>query len=169
VDRLSREREVLSALRALSAADGLLNAAVAEAMGIHSTDLLAADVMERVGPVTVGELARTIHLSPGAATALVDRLEQAGLAFRRPDPASRRRVLVTPTGEGAARSEALFQPLVREASRLLASYRDEDLSLIKSFIAEATHLLADHAAVVRGEVAAHQGPGATGPPTPSER
>src|SRR5256885_2808524 len=91
MDRSSLERRVLSGLRALSAADGLLNAAVAAAMGIHPTDLLAADVLDREGPMTVGALARALHLSPGAATALVDRLERAGLAARRPDPASRRR------------------------------------------------------------------------------
>src|SRR2546429_4788866 len=98
VDRRALERRVLSGLRALSAADGLLNAAVAAAMGIHPTDLLAADALDREGPMTVGALARALHLSPGAATALVDRLERAGLAARRPDPTSRRRVLVTPTG-----------------------------------------------------------------------
>jgi len=149
VDRLALELEVLSAQRALSSADGLLNVAVAEAMGIHPTDLLAADVLEREGPMTIGNLARAIHLSPGAATALVDRLEQAGLAVRQPDPASRRRVLVTPTREGIVRSEALFEPLLREASKLLAGYSDESLALIKGFMLDASRLLSEHAAVVR--------------------
>jgi len=148
-DRRTLEAEVLEALRALSAADGLLNAAVAEAMGIHPTDLLAADVLDRVGPMTVGELARATNLSPGAATALVDRLERAGLAARRPDPASRRRVLVTPTGEGAARAEALFAPLTRAASRFLAGYSEERLTLVRDFMLGAARLLSEHTAVVR--------------------
>jgi len=141
---------VLSGLRALSAADGVLNAAVAAAMGIHPTDLLAADVLDRDGPMTVGALARTLHLSPGAATALVDRLERAGLAARRPDPTSRRRVLVTPTGEGADRSEALFAPLVTRAEELLSGYGDESLTLIEGFVRAATHLISEHARAIRG-------------------
>lgn len=152
MDRRTLELEVLSELRALGMADGLLDAAVAEAMGIHPTDLLAADVLDREGPMTVGELARAIHLSPGAATALVDRLERAGLAGRQPDPASRRRVLVTPTRQGEVRSEALFEPLVREASTLLGAYSDESLTSIRKFLRDAARLLTTHAAIVRGRV-----------------
>jgi DNA-binding MarR family transcriptional regulator len=156
VDRRTREREVLSGLRALSAADGLLNAAVAEAVGIHPTDLLAADVLDRGGPMTIGELAKAIHLSRGAATALVDRMERAGLAARQPDPTSRRRVLVTPTREGAARAEALFGPVIREASKLLAGYSDEQLDLIRAFLREAGGVLSEQAAAVRERDPAHR-------------
>jgi DNA-binding MarR family transcriptional regulator len=140
---------VLAGLRALSAADGLLNAAVAGAMGIHPTDLLAADVLGRDGPMTVGALARALHLSPGAATALVDRLERAGLAARRPDPTSRRRVLVTATGEGVGRSQALFAPLTARAEALLAGYGDESLTLIDGFVRDAAGLTSEHADAIR--------------------
>ena len=139
---------MLSGLRALSAADGLLNAAVAAAMGIHPTDLQAADVLDREGPMTVGALARALHLSPGAATALVDRLERVGLAARRPDATSRRRVLVAPTGEGADRSEALFAPLVTRAEELLAGYGDGSLIMIERFVREATRLISEHAEAI---------------------
>lgn len=118
--------------------------------------------------MTIGELARAIHLSPGAATALVDRLEKAGLAVRRPDPTSRRRVLVTPTGEGAARYEALFEPLTREASKLLTGYGNESLTLIKGFVLGATRLLAEHAAVVRSRETGGRPPGGDGASTLAE-
>jgi DNA-binding MarR family transcriptional regulator len=149
MDRRALERDVLAQLRALSAADGMLNAAVADAIGIHPTDLQAGDALDRRGPMTIGELAREVRLSPGAATALVDRLERAGIAVRRPDPSSRRRVLVTPAPRAAARVEALFGPLTREAGELLASYSDRDLEVIREFLATAGRMLSEHGEGIR--------------------
>ena len=149
MDRRALERDVLAQLRALSAADGLLNAAVAEALGIHLTELQAGDALDRRGPMTIGELAREVRLSPGAATALVDRLERAGIAVRRPDPTSRRRVLVTPSPRAAARVEALFSPLTRQAGELLASYSGRDLEVIREFLARAGGLLSEHGEGIR--------------------
>lgn len=46
------------------------------------------------GPRSVGELARTVGVSPPAATQLVDRLVELGMVERRPGEADRRVVLV---------------------------------------------------------------------------
>jgi DNA-binding MarR family transcriptional regulator len=51
-------------------------------------------------PATV--LARSVLLSSGGMTARLDRMEEAGLVRRRPDPNDRRGVLVEPTGKGKA-------------------------------------------------------------------
>jgi len=144
VERKALERGVLAKLRALSAADSRLNAAVAAVLGIHPTDLEAGDALDRRGPMTIGELARQVRLSPGAATALVDRLERARLARRKADPASRRRVLVTPSRQAAARVAAIFRPITRDAQALLAGYSDRDLELIIEFLTRAARLLEKH-------------------------
>src|SRR2546421_9645787 len=108
MERGRRRREVLQDLRVLSTADDFMNDAAAAALGIHPTDMHAGEVLDREGPMTIGELARAVGLSPGAATALVDRLEQAGLARRVPDPANRRRVIVQPSDDAAGRAGAVF-------------------------------------------------------------
>jgi len=144
VERKALERDVLAKLRALSAADGRLNAAVAAVLGIHPTDLEAGDALGRRGPMTIGELARQVRLSPGAATALVDRLERARLARRKADPASRRRVLVTPLRQTAARVAAIVRPITRDAQALVAGYSDRDLELITEFLTRAAMLLEKH-------------------------
>jgi DNA-binding MarR family transcriptional regulator len=71
--------------------------------GLHGTDSAALHVLSRRG-MTMRELARALQLSPGAVTSVVDRLEAAGLAERRPDERDRRRTIVSalPVADPAA-------------------------------------------------------------------
>src|SRR5690348_17850934 len=69
--------------------------AAADALGQNPTDLYALNALELAGPLTTGVLAERIGLSQSATTRLVDRLERAGWVSRGPDPADRRRVVVT--------------------------------------------------------------------------
>jgi len=55
------------------------------------------DILDREGPLTAGRLAKLAHLSPGAMTTLLDRIERAGFAKRRRDTEDRRQVLVEVT------------------------------------------------------------------------
>lgn len=94
--------------------------------------------------LSAGELADELGLSSGAMTNRLDRLEQAGLVRRVPDPADRRGVLVEPTEEGhsaweraagtAAAREALVASVLTETEkeqlysllrRLMAAFPDE--------------------------------------------
>ena len=64
-------------------------------------DLLSA--LRRIGPphrMSATELARWVLLSSGGMTNRLDRMEEAGLIRRRPDPADRRGVLVELTPRG---------------------------------------------------------------------
>ena len=75
----------------------LFQDAVAEWAGLNSVDLQCAGLLMLEGPQTPSELARRTGISPGGAiTAVVDRLEAAGLVHRTRDSVDRRRVLVTP-------------------------------------------------------------------------
>jgi DNA-binding MarR family transcriptional regulator len=73
---------------------------------------------------TPGQLARGLRLSSGAMTNRLDRMEEAGLIRRLPDPDDRRGVLVEPTELGHATwDRAVDVQAQREA--LLASVLDE--------------------------------------------
>jgi DNA-binding MarR family transcriptional regulator len=122
-------------------------------MGIHPTDLHAGEVLEREGAMTIGDLAKAVALTPGAATALVDRLERSGLAVRQPDPHSRRRILVKISKRGGAQAQKLFGPLTSRAGKLLEGYGDKDLALIHKFLVAARTLISEHAEAVRKQSA----------------
>lgn len=62
--------------------------------------LKALFVLTTQGPLSVGTLGRVLAIGEPAASLLVDKLEERGLAGRADDPQDRRRTLVVPT-EGA--------------------------------------------------------------------
>ena len=77
-------------------------------------DVLAA--LRRQGPpyeLSPGALLRTTLVTSGTMTNRVDRLEQAGLVRRRPDPEDKRGVLVTLTAAGQTRVDAALADLLR--------------------------------------------------------
>lgn len=88
----------------------------AAAYNLSGEEWEALGVLRRVGDAaTPGRLAQDLNLTPGAATARLDRLERKGLVRRRPHPTDRRTVCVelTAAGEHAWR-EAATVPRHRE-------------------------------------------------------
>jgi DNA-binding MarR family transcriptional regulator len=91
----------------------------------RSFDVLAK--LRNIGPPyrrSAGNLASKMRLSSGAMTNRLDRMEQAGLIRRLPDPHDRRGTLVEPTAEGhAIWDRSVGTQAVREAK--IASVLDE--------------------------------------------
>ncbi|MBB5080738.1 MarR family winged helix-turn-helix transcriptional regulator [Nonomuraea endophytica] len=67
-----------------------------------------------------GALLRATLVTSGTMTNRIDRLAQAGLVRRRPDPEDRRGVLVTLTDTGLQRVDSAFSGLLRREHDLLA-------------------------------------------------
>jgi DNA-binding MarR family transcriptional regulator len=83
-------------------------------------DVLSA--LRRQGPpyqLTPGALLRATLVTSGTMTNRVDRLAEAGLVRREPDPQDRRGVLVTLTGAGRARVDAALTDLLKSEHTLL--------------------------------------------------
>lgn len=84
-----------------------LNAAVAAAteqewvhLDLTVPQLTALFLLSRSAPTSVGQLAEMLGTRVSSARLLVDRLVQAGLVERSPDPDDRRRVLLVVSGAG---------------------------------------------------------------------
>jgi DNA-binding MarR family transcriptional regulator len=130
--------EILQALRRIgrehSDATVLFHAAVAGQLGLNATDHKAMSLLERVGPLTAGEIAERTGLATPSVTALIDRLARRGFVRRVQDPKDRRRVIVEPTREGVAKLAPYFGSPRRSLDRLFARYSPEELGVILDFL-----------------------------------
>jgi DNA-binding MarR family transcriptional regulator len=138
--KTKRRRELEAALNAAmrdASGQGVLySQAVAERLGMNSTDLECLDHIMR-GPVTAGRLAQLTGLTTGAITGVIDRLERAGMARRERDAHDRRKTLVHVLPAASQRVAPLFGPMERAATAVLSKYSDDELGLLLDFMARA--------------------------------
>ena len=88
----------------------------------ESFDVLAS--LRRSGPpfqLSPTQLYREMMLTSGAMTNRIDRLEEAGLVARRPDPDDRRGTLVRLTAKGKALIDAATTKHVENEERLVSA------------------------------------------------
>jgi len=126
-------QEFIAAVRASQTATDMLDAAVADYLGIDRTAYRCLDILDQEGPMTAGRLAERARLSPGAMTALLDRLERKGLARRSRDTEDRRRVLVEVTPELRQQAAQLYGT-PEEGADELAAFTDEQLEFLTAFL-----------------------------------
>jgi DNA-binding MarR family transcriptional regulator len=125
--------EFIAAIRASQTATDAFDHAVADYVGLDRTAYRCLDILDQDGPMTAGQLAERARLSPGAMTALLDRLEKRGFARRTRDTADRRRVLVEVTPELRKMAARLYGPPDAGGSAL-AAYTNEQLELLIGFL-----------------------------------
>jgi DNA-binding MarR family transcriptional regulator len=80
-----------------------------------------------VGPLPVGELGRRLGLSEPAASLLVDKLEERGLARRERDEDDRRRSLVTATPAAEELTDRLRRGREENLVRWFEALTDDEL------------------------------------------
>lgn len=90
------------ALRALVLAADHFRQTVGNALGVGASDATAMSQLRAAGPLNAREIATRTGLTPSTVTALLGRLEVAGLAQRSPHPTDRRQIVVSLTEEGNA-------------------------------------------------------------------
>jgi DNA-binding MarR family transcriptional regulator len=98
-------------------------------------DVLAA--LRRQGPpyqLSPGALLRATLVTSGTMTNRIDRLEQAGLVRRLPDPQDKRGVLVRLTGGGRARVDDTLAGLLAAERALLAGLPAADRATLADLL-----------------------------------
>jgi DNA-binding MarR family transcriptional regulator len=136
VSKLSKAeliQDLIAAIRASQTATDAFDHAVADYVGLDRAAYRCLDILDQEGPMTAGRLAERARLSPGAVTALLDRLEKRGFARRTRDTKDRRRVLVEVTPELRQMAAQLYGT-PDEGADALAAYTNEQLELLIDFL-----------------------------------
>src|SRR5437899_1306891 len=79
-----------------------------EPSGLGSSDFAILELLLHRGQQPVNAIGRRIHLTSGAITSAVDRLEAQGFVVRTPDPEDRRTRFVSLTPKGTALIRRVF-------------------------------------------------------------
>jgi DNA-binding MarR family transcriptional regulator len=120
--------------------------AVAERFGLNATDMKTIPLLLQTHPVSAGDLARSLKLTTGAITSVVDRLERAGLVRRIADPQDRRRVLIETIPEALDEAFKVYQPMAEAIRTLNARYSEEQLAIIVEYYEQTTEIMEREAA-----------------------
>ncbi len=145
--------EAMEAMEATTALPSQLRLAVLrlsrrlrqQALGeITASQLSALASINKVGAISLGELAATERVAPPSMTRIASRLEDMGLVTRRSDASDRRVARVGITDAGAA---LLDQTRTRRDAFLaarLADFTDEDRSALARALPLLERLSEDH-------------------------
>ena len=142
---VSLEREI----RKLSAQSVLFSNAISGRLGINSSDLECLDIVNLGGAATAGQLAAATGLSTGAITGVIDRLEKAGYVRRRRDAKDRRRVIIEPMTGVERKIAPMFASLSQAMARLWSTYSEDDLVLVRDWVAKSYPVMVEETAKLR--------------------
>ncbi|HEX7835564.1 MAG TPA: MarR family transcriptional regulator [Pseudolysinimonas sp.] len=121
-------------VREISLLDERFRGALAHSLALDPTALDAMDWLMREGPLSPGELAGRLGLTPGAVTGVLNRLEATGHAHRESDPADRRSLRIVPTPASIDTATDRLMPLILQLSARTARYSPDEMALIERFL-----------------------------------
>ncbi len=118
--------------------------AVAARLGLGLPELLALDLLRRIGPLPAGTLGERVGLTRSTATKMVRRLEAGGHVVRNPDPDHRQAQVVSLVPhEERDRVLTSFRRQVRSTMRSAVStyglHRDAELARAAGLLIHVVH------------------------------
>ncbi|PGL72041.1 MarR family transcriptional regulator [Bacillus sp. AFS055030] len=119
----------------------LFNEGLASNLHLNATDLRCRELLCHTGPITAGKLSKLTHLSTGAITGVIDRLEKVNFVERVQDPNDRRRVIIQPVYERDDELAELFKPLSDSLSSIFNEYDDKELTFLFKFWNDINELI----------------------------
>ena len=115
-------------------------AATAKRMSLETSELAALEHLQAAGPMTQKRLGERLSISPGAVTAMIDRLESRGYVERIPNPEDRRSALVLITKAGLEESVRHLWSYIEDMKGVEEGFSEEEQDVIARFLGEATRV-----------------------------
>ncbi len=131
---------MIAAIRESQSAADMMEEAYDNLLGINRTDGRCLDILQRLGPLTAGQLAKESGLTTGAITPLVDRLEAAGYVRRRRDTADRRKVFVEITEHAGKIGQLVYSGIANFGEAEAAQMPIADMEAITRFLRTSAFL-----------------------------
>jgi DNA-binding MarR family transcriptional regulator len=119
--------------------------AVADELGVGTTEIAALGFLYHDGPHTPSEIGHLLNLTSGSVTALLDRLEGAAFVTRSQNPDDRRSLLATATPAGRHAIQWYYDRLDEIVGQTLERVSNITLSEVITLANSAGDLLIEQA------------------------
>ncbi|WP_158437915.1 MarR family winged helix-turn-helix transcriptional regulator [Naasia lichenicola] len=113
------------------------------------TEVRAVSRIGQAGQVTPKMLATALEMTTGAVTAILDRLETAGLLRRLPNPADRRSTLIELTAEGKTVSDRMYVEFNQVVASVTKFLDGDNIGTVTEFLEQAADAMYTHASTDR--------------------
>jgi DNA-binding MarR family transcriptional regulator len=113
-------------------------AATAKRMGLEASELAALEHLQAAGAMNQKRLGARLSMSPGAITAMIDRLQRRGYVERIPNPEDRRSALVNITRAGIEESLRHLWPYIMDMKGVEEGFSDKERAVVARFLRAAT-------------------------------
>ncbi|MGH9616045.1 MAG: MarR family winged helix-turn-helix transcriptional regulator [Acidobacteriaceae bacterium] len=133
-NRAALHASLIRNIRYFIAGTILFNQKVADAVGMHLTDMQCLNLLELEGSMTPGTLGKWMGLSSGGVTVMLDRLGNAGFIQRASNPADRRSILVRANPRKAHKIQSHYAQINREVEAFLAESPAAELEAANRFL-----------------------------------
>lgn len=134
------KQRALAAVRDYGVQLALFRSAMNEWAGINATDMECLRLLFANGSASPSELARHTGLTSGATTAMLDRLEQAGLIERQPNLHDRRGTVIVPAQGASDKAAGWFASARQAQDELMSNYQEHELEIIADVFERFTQL-----------------------------
>jgi DNA-binding MarR family transcriptional regulator len=134
--------ELAAAVRALLQAGRETETVIAWRLGLGVRDVQAMDqLLSSSEPLGPAELSRRLGITTASATALVDRLEEAGHLQRGPHARDRRRLVLRPTGRSRQAILRELSPVIKATIRIADRLSPEEAAVVGRFLRQVTEAI----------------------------
>lgn len=133
--------QVIMGVRQYGISNVLFRNVIAEKLGVNSTDMECLGLLFHKKIATPSELSKHTGLSSGSTTAMLDRLEKAGLIKRQPNPEDRRGILISIVQEETEKLAPLFESGRKAQNNLISSYSEKELELFTDFLNKLVNMM----------------------------
>lgn len=140
---------LVTAARSAQNASDMFDETVGHLLGVNRTDGRCADIIQRFGRITAGQLAEQSGLTTGAVTTVIDRLEAVGCVQRVRDDVDRRRVFVELTDYANKIGEMLYAPMGEVFSGAMRNVSMKDMKIISEYLEFSERISRSHAELMR--------------------
>ncbi len=134
------KQRALAAVRDYGVELALFRSAMNEWAGINAADMEWLRLLFANGSASPSELARHTGLTSGATTAMLDRLEQAGLIERQPNLHDRRGTVIVPAQGASDKAAGWFASARQAQDELMSNYQEHELEIIADVFERFTQL-----------------------------